>query len=82
MPRARSPSPLPRGREHRNSTSPARNRRSVARQAWTPEEEEVWRQVVINVLRVHLLAAIRSDGRLEHRSGSLGAHLKAYLRKF
>ncbi|BEJ15617.1 hypothetical protein CspHIS471_0502220 [Cutaneotrichosporon sp. HIS471] len=72
MPRHRSASPLPNAQ---------RTSRQIGRQAWSEEEERIWREAVVAVLRAHLLATVRADGRLGHRNGSLGAHLNAYIRK-
>ncbi|BEI92597.1 uncharacterized protein CcaverHIS019_0502250 [Cutaneotrichosporon cavernicola] len=72
MPRHRSISPIP---------NAPHTSRQIGRQAWSDEEEQIWREAVVAVLRAHLLATVRADGRLAHRNGSLGAHLNAYIRK-
>lgn len=47
------------------------------RQEWTEEEEAIWHEMVIKVLRKDLLPALRADGRLKGRS--LKSHLTAYV---
>ncbi len=87
MPRSRSASPLPRGygsppqvrAPHAPLTRRSRQNARNGRQAWTPAEEEIWREMVVKVLREQLVPAVRADGRLSHRGPSLNAHLKAYV---
>ncbi|BEJ00372.1 hypothetical protein CcaverHIS631_0502290 [Cutaneotrichosporon cavernicola] len=85
MPRHRSISPIPNAphtsRQVSTSPVPAATLTQIGRQAWSDEEEQIWREAVVAVLRAHLLATVRADGRLAHRNGSLGAHLNAYIRK-
>ncbi|GMK55935.1 hypothetical protein CspeluHIS016_0209910 [Cutaneotrichosporon spelunceum] len=87
MARQRSPSPDPPTKVRAKVRAKARIKTSakvtvkatasgqMPRGPWTDEEEQIWREVVVAVLRAPLLPTLRADGRLAHRC--IGSHLSA-----
>ncbi|RSH86800.1 uncharacterized protein EHS24_005073 [Apiotrichum porosum] len=68
--------PIKREREHDDSDSSATNTKK-SRSAWTKEEEPLWRQVAVQVLKDNMVAAARASGHFPGRC--LGSHLRPFL---
>ncbi|WOO80840.1 uncharacterized protein LOC62_03G004368 [Vanrija pseudolonga] len=72
---------------HATSSSPKepkpRTRNSEQkRQQWTPAEDRIFAQLVADVARPLLWAAVQADGRLAHKTnGSIHSHLTLLLGK-
>lgn len=52
---------------------------NLQREAWSPEEEKIFNDLIVDCLRKHLAGIIHADGRLESRKNSIKSHINAFV---